>query len=310
MKYILLALLILAPTAEAAPTLALPPKADRTAEEARSMGSYALPIGAWAEGTLPTLITEGEVSQTAWRIRDTELTTLGLLSSLRDQLRGEGFEILFECDTDLCGGFDFRFATPVLPEPEMHVDLGDFRFLSAQRIDGPTPDYVSLLVSRSAESGFVQMTRVGAALAEPEALAVSLPGDAQPPLTSANEISGALAASGKAVLGDLEFPSGAAQLADERFASLTALAEWMKVNPDLHVSLVGHTDAEGSLQANVGLSRLRAQSVMKRLVSEYNIDPERLTSDGVGFLSPIASNLTADGRTKNRRVEAIISSTR
>lgn len=309
MKPLVLALLLAAPAVQAAPTLSLPPSAARTAEDRSEMGSYPLPIGPWANGRIETLRTEGEVTQTAWRIREDGLTTMALLATLRDQLAREGFDILFECDTDECGGFDFRFATPCLPEPDMHIDLGDFRFLSARRIDGPVPDYVSLLVSRSADSGYVQMTRVGAALATtlPIAAASFSPRDTTP---TDDALGDQLLARGKVVLDDLRFATGATELGDDPFNSLAALAKFLKDNPDKTIALVGHTDAEGTLSANIALSRQRAKSVLNRLVTAYGIDPAQLSADGIGFLSPLASNLTPEGRTQNRRVEAMITSTR
>lgn len=308
MKRFALALFCLAPAAHAAPTLSMPPTAARTAEEATEMGSYALPVGPWANGAIKTLKAEGEITQTAWRIREGDITTMAVLAALRDQLRGEGFDVLFECDTDECGGFDFRFATDVLPEPDMHVDLGDFRFLSARRVEGPVPDYVSLLISRSSDSSYVQMTRVGAALPGPLPIAAArfTARDTQP---SPGALGDELTTIGKVVLDDLEFASGATQLSDGRFSSLATLAEFLKAHPDKTIALVGHTDSEGSLAGNVALSRKRAQSVLDRLVSVHGVDPAQLSADGVGFLSPVASNLTPEGRTQNRRVEALITST-
>jgi OOP family OmpA-OmpF porin len=309
MKRLAFALLCMAPAAHAAPTLSMPPSASRTAQETTQMGSYALPVGPWTSGSIKTLKAEGEITQTAWRIREGDITTMAVLSALRDQLRGEGFEVIFECDTDNCGGFDFRFETDVLPEPDMHVDLGDFRFLSARRGDGPVPDYVSLLVSRSSDSSYVQMTRVGAALAGPLPIAAArfTARDAQP---SPGALSDEMTAAGKVVLDDLDFASGATRLSDGRFSSLAALADYLKANPDRTVALVGHTDSEGSLAGNVALSRQRAQSVLERLVSTHGVSRSQLSADGVGFLSPVASNLTPEGRTQNRRVEALITSTR
>lgn len=305
----LLLLALVAPAAEAAPTLSLPPAATRTAEDRNEMGSYVLPVGPWQDGRAATIRAEGEVTRTAWRLPGTDITTMALLAALRDQLGAEGFEILFECDTDSCGGFDFRYGLDVLPEPQMHVDLGDFRFLCARRIGGPTPDYVALLVSRSAAAGFVQMTRVGAALNGPLPIAAARfdPTEAKP---STESLSDQLVANGKVVLADLLFDSGSTDLGQGEYASLAALADFLAANPEKTVALVGHTDAEGSLAANVALSRKRAESVKARLVAEFAVNPAQLTADGVGFLSPVASNLTPEGRTKNRRVEALITSTR
>lgn len=308
MTRLALLFLCLASAAQAAPTLSMPPSAARTAEEETQMGSYAVPVGPWANGSIETIAAEGEITQTAWRIRDGDITTMAILARLRDQLQAEGFEVLFECATDACGGFDFRFGTEVLPEPDMHVDLGDFRFLSALREGDAAPDYVSLLVSRSSDSGFVQMTRVGATLPAPLPIAAArfTARDAQP---SPGSLGDELTTVGKVVLDDLDFATGATELGAGRFASLAALADFLKANPDKSVALVGHTDAEGSLSGNVAVSRKRAQSVLDRLVSVHGVNPAQLSADGVGFLSPLASNLTSEGRTRNRRVEAMITST-
>lgn len=307
MKGLLLVLVVVAPTAQAAPTLSLPPTALRTVEESPAPGSYALPLGAWAPTGMPTRATEGEVTRTAWQIRDGDVSTPSVFSELRDQLVGEAFDVLFQCDTDACGGFDFRFAIHVLPEPEMHVDLGDFRFLSAERVTDTGPEYVSLLVSRSSDSAYVQMTRVGPALAPDLPLAKAETVIASP---APGTIGEALIARGKVVLNDLSFSSGTTELQPGDYATLEDLAVFLNANPDKSVALVGHTDAEGSLAANVSLSRKRAQAVLRHLVETLGCNPGQVSADGVGYLSPIASNLTDEGRTKNRRVEALLTSTR
>jgi outer membrane protein OmpA-like peptidoglycan-associated protein len=53
------------------------------------------------------------------------------------------------------------------------------------------------------------------------------------------------------------------------------------------------------------LSKLRAEAVAKALISRHGIDSKRLHPDGVGPLSPVASNKTEEGRAKNRRVELV-----
>jgi OOP family OmpA-OmpF porin len=307
-RTILISVFALSAPAFAAPTLSLPPSATRTADDARTIGSYDLPVGPWQDGRIETLHIEGEVSRTAWRILDSNASTLSLIDGLRAQLRAEGFETIYECNTDDCGGFDFRFATEVLPEPQMHVDLGDFRVMSARRGSGDAADYVNLIVSRTSSSAYVQMTRVGQALGAPLPIAAArFEPKVTPPTQGA--LADQLVSAGKVVLGDLDFASGTAQLGDGPFASLVDLAEWLKANPDKQVALVGHTDAQGSLAANVSLSRLRGEAVVNRLTTEYGIPRTQMTSDGVGFLSPMASNLTEDGRAQNRRVEVMITST-
>lgn len=293
-------------------TLDLPAKV--LAEETRSQvpGSYALPTAAFDGTSVPSRPVEGALDQRAFRLDAPGLTTLALLQPLRDQVLAAGYEIVFECDARACGGFDFRFQTEVLPEPDMHVDLGDFRFLSAQSGD----DVVSILVSRSAGAGYVQITRVSEApdAVTPVQTPVTLEDEATPravdATTPATGIDSALNANGAAVLDDLVFASGAATLAEGDYASLAAVAAWLEAHPEGTIALVGHTDASGSLAANTALSERRAEAVAEVLVDQFAVDPTRVEAKGVGFLAPIATNQTEAGRQKNRRVEVIVTSTR
>ena len=53
------------------------------------------------------------------------------------------------------------------------------------------------------------------------------------------------------------------------------------------------------------LSRRRAEAVATSLIQNYNISKARLSTAGVGFLAPVRSNATEDGRALNRRVELV-----
>ncbi len=69
------------------------------------------------------------------------------------------------------------------------------------------------------------------------------------------------------------------------------------------VIVVGHTDSVGSSAVNVALSKKRAAAVARELDLS---DPARLTVEGVGDTQPIASNETAEGRRRNRRIEIVV----
>ena len=292
----------------AAPALAfevgLRPGAEMMATRVEPLGSHAMPTGPWKNGTVPVQVREGSLAITAWRVPAEGLGTLELLIPLRAALEAEGWRIGFSCETRGCGGFDFRYALEVLPEPAMHVDLGDFRFLTATR----DAEAISLLVSRASRSGtgHVQVIRSGKAPETPRAAIVaskSDPAPAPPALAARLEAGGA-------VLDGLSFASGKADLQDAPEGLLAELAAYLAAYPSRTIALVGHTDAAGSAEGNLALSRARAEAVRSRLVSAHGVDPARVQALGAGFMAPRASNLTEDGRAANRRVEAILTSTR
>lgn len=297
--------------------LGFPGNATKAVEKVTPHGSYAMPVSGWQGNAINTVAANGEVTKQAWKINATGLTTLQILEPLRKQLVEDGFVILFECETAACGGFDFRFNTDVIPEPAMHVDLGDFRFLSARKGGEDGPEFVSLLVSRSNNAGFVQLVRVGKPMARTEVTTSTKNPDLvtleNSPATGENHaetsLENALEDKGFFVLEDLAFKTGSSDLGDGKFSSLASLAEYLTSHPDRKVALVGHTDAEGSLAGNIALSKKRARSVMQRLISEFGVDKKQLSAEGNGFLSPRASNLTEEGRSQNRRVEVIVTST-
>ena len=269
-------------------------------------GSIRLPDEPWSADVRPPEV-EGAIRRSVLQSKQGVRTTLQLMTPLRDQLAAEGFEQVFTCADRACGGFDFRFQLDLIGEPDMHVDLGDYRYLLMRRNDGD-PHSVSIVSSRSANAGFVHITEVGEAVmatVPPEdEEKMPEPAVAVPPTDSG--LAAALAADGYAVLPDVAFPSGSATLAPRPSASLDALAAWMGETPGARVALVGHTDSVGAPEANRALSRRRAEAVRARLIEAYGIAGDRLEADGVGYLSPVAPNTTEEGRAQNRRVEAVL----
>ncbi|WP_245964132.1 OmpA family protein [Roseovarius spongiae] len=308
----------LAPPADAF-ELKLPGNGALAREVVRDPDTYLVPVGPWSDGGLPTLDVSGRVVQQAWRIVIDGITTLQIMRPLAAQLTEDGFEILFQCAGQECGGFDFRFGTDVLPAPDMFVDLFDYRFLSAR---GPGPQYVTVLVSYTSGTAYVQIIHVGADDAAPPRIEpdagsrpVAPPEPGQTTETEAPPDDGAAAPStlgarleqkGHAILSDLEFDTGSAALGKGPFASLDALATYLKANAARRVALVGHTDTVGGLDVNVALSRRRAASVLERLATKHGVPRAQLEADGMGYLAPIAPNLTPEGREANRRVEAVL----
>jgi OOP family OmpA-OmpF porin len=68
------------------------------------------------------------------------------------------------------------------------------------------------------------------------------------------------------------------------------------------VEVIGHTDADGPREANIALSRARAEAVRTYLGSQ-GIAPAMISTTGLGPDQPVAPNNTPDGRARNRRIE-------
>ncbi|MBL4767126.1 MAG: OmpA family protein, partial [Rhodobacteraceae bacterium] len=168
----------------------------------------------------------------------------------------------------------------------------------------------SLLVSGNRSAAYLQVIQV----APTNSVAIQITPDqpinnSQQVETAVNANSGfivRLERDGHVALDDLVFETGAARLGKGPFSSLTLLAGYLADTPNLHIAVVGHTDSVGSLDTNIVLSKHRATAVRSRLIDSFDIDPARIQAEGMGYLAPVESNLTAQGREANRRVEVIL----
>lgn len=106
-------------------------------------------------------------------------------------------------------------------------------------------------------------------------------------------------------LSDVLFETGRANLSPGADANLGRLFDFMTNNPDRKVVIEGHTDSVGSAESNMLLSRNRAQAVYSYLKNR-GISASRLSMEGMGESSPVASNSNASGRQLNRRVEVTV----
>lgn len=104
---------------------------------------------------------------------------------------------------------------------------------------------------------------------------------------------------------DILFPVDSTELRRDLMQNLQALAQNLMAYPNTNVRVIGHTDNTGSASYNQSLSVGRADSVSRVLVRN-GVSPGRIIAIGRGEDEPVASNLTASGRTQNRRVEIVI----
>ena len=105
---------------------------------------------------------------------------------------------------------------------------------------------------------------------------------------------------------NLLFATNSANIDPTSLDDLDELVKILSDDQDLRLSIEGHTDSRGDNAYNLELSELRAQAVKQYLVNG-GISSERIKAVGYGETRPLASNDTAQGRLKNRRVELNIS---
>lgn len=109
----------------------------------------------------------------------------------------------------------------------------------------------------------------------------------------------------------LLFESGSWAVGTNGKTAVRQLGTVLADNPDISILIEGHTDnvpykGSGQLSGNWDLSTKRATAIVKILRENPSINPENLTAAGRGEYAPIASNDTAEGRAKNRRIEVVL----
>lgn len=105
-------------------------------------------------------------------------------------------------------------------------------------------------------------------------------------------------------LGDVLFDTGKAVLKPGAYAQIDRLAKVLNESPNRKVTIEGHTDSTGSYELNQRLSEERAYAVQSALM-QRGVSGAQITAKGMGPSVPVASNDTASGRQRNRRVEMI-----
>ena len=90
----------------------------------------------------------------------------------------------------------------------------------------------------------------------------------------------------------LNFPSGKATIQPEYFSLLTKLQEALRVFPEKHIVLEGHTDSRGNATKNKALSEERAIAVREYVIANMGKSREQITAIGYGSAKPVASNQT------------------
>jgi outer membrane protein OmpA-like peptidoglycan-associated protein len=104
----------------------------------------------------------------------------------------------------------------------------------------------------------------------------------------------------------LTFGSGKSTVESQYYPLLEKVETAIDTFPRSQIVIEGHTDSYGGDEANMRLSKARAEAVMQYMVNAMRIPTSRLTATGFGETQPIANNETAAGRARNRRIDIVI----
>lgn len=110
----------------------------------------------------------------------------------------------------------------------------------------------------------------------------------------------------------LLFDTGSIIIDDKGQQALKELAKVLKTQPEINISVEGHTDNQrvnnlGQIKDNWDLSVLRATSVVRYLTDVEKIENTRITATGKGEYQPVAEGITPEVRSRNRRIEIVLS---
>jgi outer membrane protein OmpA-like peptidoglycan-associated protein len=242
---------------------------------------------------------EGKVTKITYRA-PRERSTLEVFRNYENSLKEANFELLFNCAKEECGGRNFNHA--VVPYDLVFGDYyQDQRYLAAKLPRDEGDVYLSLYVVHNRAGGGPGADRVHVQLDVIE----TRPMEAGMVTIDAEAMAKGIAAEGHVAVYGIYFDIDKSEIKPESKPTLDEIAKLLNASPDLEVLVVGHTDNVGTPQYNLGLSRRRAEAVVRALTSDHGIASSRLTSSGAGLAAPVASNRTEEGRAKNRRVELV-----
>ncbi|MES2456494.1 MAG: OmpA family protein [Bacteroidota bacterium] len=110
----------------------------------------------------------------------------------------------------------------------------------------------------------------------------------------------------------LLFSSGSIIIDEKGKQALSQLADVLKQQPEINIAVEGHTDSQkinnlGQIKDNWDLSVLRSTSVVRYLTEVSKVESVRMTATGKGEFQPLDSNSSPEGRSKNRRIEIVLS---
>lgn len=241
-----------------------------------------------------------------------ERTSLEVMRNYKDALLAAGFKPLYECNREACGDsieVPFYFNNPsraltadqVMQFAFSHGVVDPRLFVAKLDRPGGSVHVIVFAAFQENSANPAAGKRVAVFLDIVESGTM----ERRMITVQAPEMAANLSRDGKQAIYGIYFDFDKADLKPESKPQLEEMARLMKANPDLRVYIVGHTDNQGALDYNLGLSQRRAEAVVRELAGTYGVPAARMRARGLGPLAPVTSNGTEEGRAKNRRVELV-----
>ncbi len=278
--------------------------------EVHGFNEYILPTGPAIRddngNRVPSekLSLEGRITRILYRGPEGR-STLEIFRNYRTALESAGFEVLFSCSDKECGYLfhwllykDRKMIKTTKTSGSAFDRPEDIRYLSAKKTaeDGAII-HVSLLVAIDSI-----WTKKPVTLLEVIKIKSMDTGMVS---VNAEVMAEGIDATGHIAIYGIYFDTDSDSLKAKSDSTLEEIGKLLTKRPSLKLLVVGHTDSQGGYDYNMSLSQRRAAAVVKALTQRFGVDAMRLKPAGVGYLSPVATNDTADGQAQNRRVELV-----
>lgn len=241
---------------------------------------------------------EGRVTRINYVIEG-EKTAVEVMRNYEQALSRGGFQVVFQCASDGCGrdmGGYLANSGKVMPTGFTASFDEKSRYLLVRRSGADGEVHVLLWV---VEDPANRRTLAYQQVVEGRPMATG-----QVSVLDASALKKNIDADGRVAIYGVYFDTAKAEVKAESRPSLEEMAKLLVANPALRVYVVGHTDNQGGLGANLELSQRRADAVVKALAA-LKVDPQRMAAKGVASLAPLGSNMNDAGRARNRRVELV-----
>jgi len=266
----------------------------------RDYDEIDVPVKAIEERKLTNMTLSGRYTRIGY-MNPASASIAAVQKSYARALKKNGFEEIFSCNgKDECGyWFSPTFFRNKLesmrgPDAEEH-STSRYLLTKLSRPEGDV--YVMLYVY----SNTYDRTRTWLFVVESEPLEEDL----IKVDTDADGMAKALTDEGRIALYGIHFDTGKSTIKPESKVTIDEISLLLNEQKDLKLIVVGHTDNQGEMEYNMKLSKERAKSVVDTLVNDHGISAGRLKHWGVGYMAPMATNRSEDGRAKNRRVELV-----